>query len=479
VSLLKIEDRQPATALDELTDQVRHDLARLEYPPDRKWTLDRSVDGRPVIDVLIIGGGQTGLTLAFALRQERIANVRIVDRQPAGREGPWATYARMPNLRTPKAVTGPDLGIPSLTPRTWFEARFGAAAWQRIDTVPRTAWHEYLAWYKNVLELEIENDTSVETILPEGDVLRADILTPRGRDVIYARKIVLATGLEGSGTWRIPEVVSEHLPAEKFAHSSDLIDFSRLKGQRVAVLGAAASAFDNAAAALDAGAGKVDLFVRRPQLPQVNLLYWMNFSGVLAHFGDLPDLHRWRFGLHLMRNPNPPPPASVARCTRFANFTIRLGEPWLAAADRPAGFSATTAKREDEFDFVVCATGVDPDPRRRPELKPVAEDIALWRHRFTPPAGENNELLGCYPYLGSAFEFIERKAGAAPWLRNIHNLTFGAVASMGNIGGAPSLRFAVPRLVGALVRDLFVADADAYLESFQSFQTPEPQQIHW
>lgn len=479
--MLKIDSRRSAPELSKLTDQVRRDLARLEYPLDRKWTVDRSIEGRPVSDVLIIGGGQSGLAAAFALRKERVANVRIVDRQLAGLEGPWTTYARMHNLRTPKAVTGPDLGIPSLTPRAWFEARFGAEAWQRIDTMPRGAWHEYLLWYKDVLGLEVENGTSVESILPHGDsdVLRADIVTPRGRDVVYARKIVLATGLEGSGTWRIPDVVSRHLPPEKFAHSSQLIDFSQLKGRRVAVLGAGASAFDNAAAALESGATNVDLFVRRAKLPQVNPLYWMNFSGVLGHFCELPDLHRWRFGLHFIRSATPPPPLSVARCRRFVNFELRLGEPWQAALDRTVGFKVASPKEEYEFDFVICATGVDPDPRNRPELKAIAQEIALWQERFTPPAGEECDTLGSYPYLGPSFEFTERRVGSAPWLRNIHNFNFGAVASMGNVGGAPSLRFAVPRLIAAIVRDLFVSDADTYLASFQNFQTPEPQKIHW
>jgi cation diffusion facilitator CzcD-associated flavoprotein CzcO len=136
-------------------------------------------------------------------------------------------------------------------------------------------------------------------------------------------------------------------------------------------------------------------------------------------------------------------------------------------------------KQDYELDFVICATGADPDPRGRRELKEIAADIALWRDRFTPPAEEESALLGSYPYLGSSFEFTERVPGAAPWLRNIHNPTFAAVASMGNVGGAPSLRFAVPRLVNGIVRDLFVSDADAYLDSFRAFRTAEPTQIHW
>jgi FAD-dependent urate hydroxylase len=463
----------------QLTERVRRELTYLNYPVPREWTRPRVVGDRQVLDVLIIGGGQSGLVAAFALRQERVSNTLIVDRNPAGQEGPWNTYARMPHLRTPKDVTGPDLGIPSLTPRAWYEARFGTEAWDKIATFPRTAWHEYLAWYRETLDVSVRSDTTAEHISPDGDLLAVSIAGPSGHETLHARKIIFATGLDGGRSLRIPQIVADRLPKGKYAHAADAIDFTALRGRRIAILGAGASAFDNAGAALDAGAHTVDLFVRRPKLSNVNPLYWMTFSGVLAYFYELPDLHRWRFGRHLETAGTPPPPASVARCKRFAQFTIRLGEPWAAVKDEAEGFTIETPKARDHFDFVICATGTDQNPRGRPELADIADQIALWRDRFTPPAGEDSEILGSYPYLGPAFEFTERQPGAAPWLRNIHNFSFGAVASMGNVGGAPSLRFAVPRLVGGIVRDLFISDADAYLDDFRNFQTPEPEQVHW
>jgi FAD-dependent urate hydroxylase len=319
----------------------------------------------------------------------------------------------------------------------------------------------------------------VEGIAPHGDLLTVSVAGPEGRETLHARKVILATGLEGSSSWRIPQIVSANLPKSKFAHAGDEIDFAALRGRKVAVLGAGASAFDNAGTALDAGAQTVDLFVRRPILSNVNPLYWMTFSGVMAHFHDLPDLHRWRFGRHLEIAGTPPPPASVARCKRFAQFALRLSEPWTGVVDGPEGFTVKTPKRQDRFDFVICATGASQSLQLRPELADIAGQAALWRDRFTAPPGEESETLGSYPYLGPAFEFTEREPGAAPWLRNIHNFSFSAVASMGNVGGAPSLRFAIPRLIAGIVRDLFVADADAYLEDFRNFRTPESEQVHW
>ena len=54
------------------------------------------LDGRPVLDVLVVGAGMCGQTAAFALQREGIRNLRVIDRESHGREGPWNTTARMP-----------------------------------------------------------------------------------------------------------------------------------------------------------------------------------------------------------------------------------------------------------------------------------------------------------------------------------------------------------------------------------------------
>src|SRR5262245_6949815 len=129
--------------LARLSDRVRHELTYLSYP-SREWTVPRYRDGARVLDALIIGGGQSGLAVAFGLKRERINNIRIVDRNRRGLEGPWRQFARMRELRTPKEVAGPDLGIPSLTARAWYEAKFGCRAWKRIDTIAPEVWRNYL-----------------------------------------------------------------------------------------------------------------------------------------------------------------------------------------------------------------------------------------------------------------------------------------------------------------------------------------------
>jgi cation diffusion facilitator CzcD-associated flavoprotein CzcO len=150
------QDKQ-TMSVPRLSDRVRRELTYLSYP-SREWTVPRHRDGARVLDVLIVGGGQGGLATAFGLKLERISNIRIVDRNPRGLEGPWRRFVRMKALRTSKEVSGIDLGIPSLTPRAWYEARFGRRAWERIQKFTPEVWRDYLDWYRDVLELPVEND---------------------------------------------------------------------------------------------------------------------------------------------------------------------------------------------------------------------------------------------------------------------------------------------------------------------------------
>ena len=108
----------------------------------------RRPDGKPALDVLIVGAGQSGLAIAFALMRAQVDNILVIDRAEYGREGPWLTYARMRTLRSPKDYTGPDLDVPSLTYQAWHEARFGADSWNALELIPRELWAEYLLWMR-------------------------------------------------------------------------------------------------------------------------------------------------------------------------------------------------------------------------------------------------------------------------------------------------------------------------------------------
>lgn len=124
-----------ARSLAELEVVVRRDLAYTAYPTP-PWIPARLHNGQSLLDVAIVGAGQGGLGTAFGLLRERITNIQVFDRNQQGLEGPWVTFARIITLRTPKHITGPDYGVASLTPRAWYEAKYGAAAWAGLDKIP-------------------------------------------------------------------------------------------------------------------------------------------------------------------------------------------------------------------------------------------------------------------------------------------------------------------------------------------------------
>src|SRR5256885_8568195 len=290
--------------LPELERLARHEVAQLRYPPPN-WVLPRNAaDGRALVDVLVVGGGMCGQTATFALLREGVTHLRCLDRAPRGSEGPWTTFARMDILRSPKHLTGPDLGIASLTYRAYHEAKFGSADWEKLHKIDRVEWARYLMWVRETAGLPVENGVTVRSIEPVPGAVRVNI----DGGSVRARKVVLATGREGSGALRWPKFATFD-PARRTAgvhHSADDIDFQKLKGKRIGILGAGASAFDNAAEALEAGAAAVVMFARRPILPQVNKSKWASFPGFQHGYAALDDGRRWRFYTYIFGEQVPP-----------------------------------------------------------------------------------------------------------------------------------------------------------------------------
>ena len=87
----------------------------------------------------------------------------------------------------------------SLTFRAWFTARSSATRPGRSSfRIPRPMWMDYLRWYRQVLDLPVENGVEVTRIAPAADGL-LDLDARRRPSAILARKVVMATGRDGLG----------------------------------------------------------------------------------------------------------------------------------------------------------------------------------------------------------------------------------------------------------------------------------------
>ncbi|ANL29130.1 FAD dependent pyridine nucleotide-disulfide oxidoreductase protein [Rhizobium phaseoli] len=467
------------SGLDALEARLRQDLAWLELPA-KAWVPARTVNGQPVVDVVIIGGGMAGLVASGMLKRLGVANHVVLDKAPAGQEGPWVTFARMRTLRSPKQLTGPAMGLPALTFRAYYEARFGREEWAALDRAPREIWMEYLIWYRRVLELPVRNGVSVDAVLPREDGLLDLVCSEDGRkETIIARHVVLATGRDGLGGPFVP-AIAKNIDRGHWAHTADEVDFSALRGKRVGVIGAGASAMDNAATALEAGAARLDMFVRRKELPRVNKFTGIGSQGVVHGFAGLPDEWKWRFLNYAMGEQTPPPRPSVLRVSSFDQAHLHLESAITGLEQEGDHIVVTTPKGRYPVDFLIFGTGFKIDLTNRPELAAFEPHIRLWRDRFPTPAGMHNAELEASPDLGEAFEFLERDRGSCPTLAKIHCFNFPATLSHGKLtGDIPAISEGADRLARGIVRSLFVADREKHFENLQAFDTPELLGDEW
>lgn len=474
---LHAQQDSPA-ALHDLEARVRSDLEYLCVPANT-WIPERSCSGQPVCDVVIVGGGMCGQLMWFALATQGVRNVRIIDRSPAGFEGPWLTYARMETLRSPKHLTGPAFGIGSLTFQAWFRAKFGVAAWHRLDKIPRATWMEYLRWYRAVLAVPVENGLELTHVAPQGPFMSLTLDGHRSETVL-TRKLVYATGREGSGRATLPAFVSG-ISRQFWAHSSDAIDFERLRDKKVVVVGAGASAVENAAEALEAGARDVRLIVRRKQLPTVNKMMGLVNGGFTNGFAKLPDEWRWRILQYGFSQQTPPPRGSMLRVKKFANAHFHFGQQitGVEMADSALRIELNGDHALD-CDFLILGTGFRIDPTVHTELGAAAANILRWSDVYRPPADEDNEELGNFPYLGEDFSFREQSEGRSPWLNNIYCFNFAATASLGKVSGdIPGVSDGAAWLASSICARLYAEDIEQHWKNLQDYDKPELLGDEW
>lgn len=471
------------TGLAGLEASFARDLARLNIPP-KPWIPEISgPDGQPMTDVVIVGGGMCGLAAAFALRSLGVSRIRHVDRGNHGQEGPWLTYARMETLRSPKHLTGPAQGLPSLTFRAWFEAQFGVNAWGKLDRIERPMWMEYLQWYRQVTSASIDNNVSLERIRLSSGSVELELQhsdnnseADNRSETLHARQVVLATGREGQSRTRVPAPFKPFM-GKQIQHASEAINFANLKDKHVAVIGLAASAFDNAATALESGAAKVTLIGRATQLPRLNKMKQTVYPGFTAGYPALPDKDKLRIMRHVAQSRIAPPRRSVQRVAANPRMQLLLGSTVTDVKPSGERYQIDTGKATLVVDHVILGTGFAIDLDTPPEISPFAGNILRWRDRVSD--GIEDEWMNA-PYLGDGFEFRSRAINdnrdedELPGLDRIRCFTHTAQLSLGNLANdIPAVGDGAQRLANAVASSFFVEDRAHHWQSLEDYNDPE------
>jgi cation diffusion facilitator CzcD-associated flavoprotein CzcO len=452
---------------------IIRDLDILDYPK-KDWVLAKKTSrAENILDVFIIGGGQSGLSISFGLIREKVKNILAVDQNPIDQAGPWNTFARMITLRTPKHVIGPELGIPNLSVRAWYEAKYGADKWLKLSLIPKEDWACYLSWYEKVLNLPVEHETKVLEIswLKEENCFQIICEKINQKKIYFARKIVLANGIDGAGEWHTPSYIKKSLEKEFYAHTNEHIDFLKLKNKTVGVIGAGASAFDAAAVALENKAKAVHLFFRRAKLPHVNPYRWAEFTGFLNHHGDLSDENKWDFIEEFILKGQLPPKDTFLRASKFKNFYLEAKQDIKLVERHKSQILLETKNKKYMLDFLILGTGFKTDLKLRPELKLFEPFIARWKDRYPEKTLADLEE---HPYLGANFEFLEKTPGLAPYLGSIFCYNAGCLLSLG-FGGASisGLKYSLPKLIFGITKSLYVEDAKYFLATLKNYDFRE------
>ena len=321
--------------------------------------------------------------------------------------------------------------------------------------------------------MRIENQTRVTDIARAGELVQVKTETDNGAFTRYARTVVIATGLDGAGGWRVPAFVSDALPRCLYDHSNGPIEFARLKGKRVGILGHGASAFDNAIAVLKAGAASAEISFRRTRLPRINPHRGLEAAGLMTHFPALRDSTRWRVARFFRRNDQPPPVTSFHNALAMPCFRLRPATPWVAVRPEGDAVRVETPSGSLVYDHLILATGAVVDLKLRPELRSLATSVALWGDRYTPEPDETDARLSALPYLDEGYGFMPAGAGE-DWVSRIFAFNSLSVVSHGphstSISGH---RHALPRLVRGVLRRLLLDHEACVLPDLEAYWSPD------
>jgi hypothetical protein len=449
--------------LRQLEAQIRADVEMFRYPIE-PLPYERRAG---ILEVAIVGAGQTGKAVAFGLSRFGCEGVKVFDRQPRGLQGPWRTYARNHLLRTRKSETGGlHWGFPNLHFQRWCDTKFGADYFSSIKKIPRLIWADYLDWYGEVLDLPIEYDVDVQDIawLPERGCF--ELTTSRGE--VHCQFVVVCSGIESAGLQRFPGLVRETLPPSVYSHTMSDLPAEYLADRDVVVVGGGASAFDTANAALEAGARSVDLMLRRQGLPPIHRVCLASrWNGYHRHYVELSDEMKWAYSLADLDLGVPPPRDTYYEAIRDDRFSIYGSAGVESLRFEDGKIVGVYGGSERRHDFMICGTGSRNSIVDQKEMQTLLPFVRLWKDGYIPNGLATHPELENSPYLGPAHQFMPRD-GKSEFVGRVYYLCSGVAHLSGFRCNLSGLQYAAQRVCHDISRTLFLQNEQQVKAAFDA-----------
>jgi cation diffusion facilitator CzcD-associated flavoprotein CzcO len=377
-------------------------------------------------EVAIVGAGPYGLAMAAHLGERGIA-FRIFG-------SPMKFWRQMPatlNLKSFAFAT--SIPVPQL--HFTFPEYCRTHGLPDVEPCSMVSFADYGLWVQRTLVPQLESLDVTGLRAKSGGFL----LTLANAATLEARRVVIAIGLTGFEA--MPPALASVTPA--FAsHTSEHTDFSRFKGQSVAVIGAGASAVEAAVLLREAGARPL-LLVRGAEVvfhtkmdPKRSLAERLrNPNSVLGPGRKSWALEHFPTAVHYLPE---------ARRVRFTRGYLGPAGPWwlwdrfkgnvpvalrsrLIEAEASSGkvrlrLSEAGEERVREFDYVLAGTGFEVDVERIPfldtglcaRIRRVERSPALSRHFESSVPGLYFIGTAAAFSFGPLFRFVAGSAFAVP-----------------------------------------------------------------
>ena len=230
-------------------------------------------------DLLIVGAGPFGLAIAAQATHDGIEHLVVGKPMEFWR-------ANMPKGMFLRSACDWHLDPTNVHTIEAFLQEQGKTP-EHVEPLSLDFYLSYVEWFrrqKNIQPLPVYLQ-HLERSATDGSF----IATTTDGDLINARRVALAPGFKYFA--HAPEELVARLPAGRFQHTAEFVDFSGAKDKRYLIVGGRQSAFEWAALLLEADAAAVHLSHRHPS-PAFGVADWSWVNQIVDNMIDDPSWFR-------------------------------------------------------------------------------------------------------------------------------------------------------------------------------------------